>query len=130
MPGYGVGQVAEVLGVSPDTVRRWVESGKLKARRDRSGRRAVQPPELARFMASEFQSEAATRKSSSARNHFTGVVTRVVKDTVVAQVELQAGPHRMVSLITREAVDDLGLVPGVIATAVVKATNVSIELGG
>lgn len=130
MAAYRVGQVAQVLGVSADTVGRWADSGRLKAGRDRSGRRTVQPADLAEFMASQFHTETASRKSSSARNHFTGVVTRVVKDKVAAQIELQAGPHRLVSLITREAVDDLGLKPGVIATAVVKATNVSVEVPG
>src|SRR5438552_3262851 len=117
MAAYRIGQVAQVLGVSADTVGRWADSGRLKAVRDRSGRRSIQSAELARFMAAEYQAEAASRKSSSARNHFTGVVTRVLKDKVAAQVELQAGPHRLVSLITREAADDLGLEPGVIAAA-------------
>jgi molybdopterin-binding protein len=85
--------------------------------------------QLARFMAtSPMESKAEPIIGRSARNHFAGIVTRVVKDRVAAQVEIQAGPHRLVALVTREAVDELKLVPGVRAVAVVKATNVMIEL--
>lgn len=131
MGGYTIGEAAALLGVSPDTVRRWADAGRLECRRDAGGRRLVEGEELARF-AQELAAApaAASSVSQSARNRFTGIVTRVVRDTVMAQVEIQAGPSRIVSLISREAADDLGLAPGVLVVAVVKATNVVVELPG
>jgi len=120
---FKVGEAARLLGVSDDTVRRWAESGRLTL----SGTPAtIDGVELA-ALAVELGNEAQS-STSSARNRFTGIVTRVTKDTVMAQVELQAGPFRVVSLISREAADELGLAPGVLATASVKATNVGVEL--
>ena len=129
MPSYKIGDVAELLGISVDSVRRLTDSGKLTTVRTTGGQRVVDGRQLARFMAkapADFKPE--TTVSRSARNHFQGIVTRVVKDRVMAQVELQAGPYRLVSLISREAADELGLAPGVRAVAVVKATNVMVEL--
>ena len=127
MPQYRIGQVAEVLGVSADTVRRWVDAGKLPAERTGGGRRLIDGAELARFVSSGSHEIEGLRVQST-RNHLTGIVTRVVRDGVAAQVELQAGPFRMVSLMTREAADDLGLEPGMLAVASVKSTSVMIEL--
>lgn len=126
-----MGQAAELLGVSTDTLRRWADAGRLATVRTPGGRRMVEGAalaELARTLAIEPETGAIV--SASARNRFTGIVTRVVKDTVMAQVELQAGPHRIVSLLSREAADELGLAPGVLAVASVKATNVVIEVPG
>ena len=128
MRGFRIGQAAELLGVSPDTVRRWADDGRLATDRTAGGQRMVDGAELARFAVELAQSPPDDhRKVLSARNTFTGLVTRVVKDEVMAQVELQAGPNRIVSLISAEAVDELGLEPGVLAVAMVKATNVVIE---
>ncbi len=129
MSDYSVGEAAGVLGVSPDTVRRWIDGGSLDATRSANGRRQIDGAVLARFAQSLHENaELSATTTESIRNHFTGIVTKVVKDKVMAQVELQAGPFRVVALISREAVDEMGLVPGVTASAVVKATNVSIEL--
>jgi len=118
-----------LLGVSGDTVRRWVDAGRLTAERTNGGRRLVEGAELARFVvASAEDHEPEGLQIQSARNHLTGIVTKVVKDGVAAQVEVQAGPFRLVSLMTREAADDLGLEPGMMAVASVKSTNVWIEL--
>ena len=120
---FKVGEAAQLLGVSDDTVRRWADSGRLTL----SGTPAtIDGVELA-ALAQELGAEAQA-SSSSARNRFTGIVTKVTRDTVMAQVELQAGPFRIVSLISREAADELGLEPGVLATASIKATTVGIEL--
>ncbi|MDQ6713390.1 MAG: helix-turn-helix transcriptional regulator [Candidatus Dormibacteraeota bacterium] len=129
MASYKIGEVAELLGVSVDSVRRLADSGKLATIRTAGGQRVVDGRQLARFMATlPADQKSETTVGRSARNHFPGIVTRVLKDRVMAQVELQAGPHRIVSLISREAVDELGLAPGVRAVAVVKATNVIVEL--
>lgn len=128
-PQYRIGQAAELLGVSVDTVRRWIDGGRLEAVRDPGGQRHVDGADLARFAVELYDArDPELGAVSSARNSFPGIVTRVVKDTVAAQVEVQAGPHRVVSLMTAEAAVELGLEPGVRATAVVKATNVVIEL--
>jgi molybdopterin-binding protein len=129
---FRIRQAAELLGVSDDTVRRWADSGRLPTTTDPSNRRVVDGPVLARF-AEELAAEAASvtvraTVAQSARNHFRGLVTKVVKDTVMAQVELQAGPFRVVSLMSREAADELGLEPGVLAVASVKSTNVTVEI--
>ena len=115
--------------MSIDTVRRWADAGELATSRTEGGQRVVDGAELARFAAALTEGHVAGGAvRRSARNSFTGLVTRVVKDTVMAQVELQAGPFRIVSLMSREAADELALEPGVVATAAVKATNVIIEV--
>jgi molybdopterin-binding protein len=129
MSSYRIGQAAELLGVSVDTVRRWADAGRIPTRRSRGGQRVIDGADLARFATSAAPApEEETFAAQSARNRFAGIVTRVVKDRVAAQVELQAGPHRVVSLMTREAADELGLAPGMLAVAAVKATNVVVEL--
>lgn len=126
---FRLGEVATLLGVSSDTVRRWVDAGRLASVRSKTGERRVNAAALARFAATHGASaEEASVARQSARNRFPGIITRVTKDRVAAQVEIQAGPHRLVSLMTREAADELGLAPGQLASAVVKATNVVIEL--
>jgi molybdopterin-binding protein len=124
-----VSEAASLLGVSDDTVRRWADAGRLHLRKGDNGRSVVDGAELA-ALAQEIASEsaAASPTKASARNRITGIVTRITKDTVMAQVELQAGPFRIVSLISREAVDELDLEVGSIATATVKATSVGIVL--
>ena len=130
-PAYKPGQVAELLGVSVDTVRRLTTRGELKTRRTTGGQQLIDGVDLARYL----QEQSGTVESEtvavgqSARNRFPGIVTRVLKDKVMAQVEIHAGPHRIVSLMTREAADELGLAPGVLAVAAVKSTNVVIEVG-
>ena len=128
MPLFTVGQAAELLGVSPDTVRRWVDSGQIPAARTPGGRRRVDGAALAHFSATRGGSPNLAPVAESARNHFPGLVTKVTKDKVMAQVEIQAGPYRVVSLMSREAADELELVPGVMAVASVKSTNVVIEV--
>jgi len=123
-----IGQAADLLRVSPDTVRRLVDSGHIKTARSTGGQRQIDGAALARYMAARPRPDPPDVVGQSARNHFAGIVTRVIKDGVAAQVEIQAGPHRIVSLITRESADELGLKPGVVAVASVKATNVVIEL--
>lgn len=123
-----VREAATFLGVSEDTVRRWIEKGTLDAHQDDAGRKVldgVDVARLARELAVTPELHGAT--ATSARNRFTGLVTRVVKDTVMAQVELQCGPFRVVSLMSSEAATELGLEPGKIASAVVKATHVVVE---
>ncbi|WP_028045568.1 molybdopterin-binding protein [Cellulomonas sp. URHE0023] len=132
MATFRIKEAADLLGVSADTVRRWAESGRIETTTDASGRQAVDGAALARF-AEELARDAAQLApgdiaAASVRNRFTGLVTRVVKDTVMAQVEIQSGPHRFVSLMSREAADELRLEPGVLAVAAVKATNVSVEI--
>ena len=123
---YRLGQAAQVLGVSVDTVRRYADSGKLASSRTRGGQRRIDGLALARF--AESQGDARASGRSSARNRLFGVVTRVVQDRVAAQVEMRCGPFRIVAILSREAVESLGLAPGVLANAVVKATNVVVEL--
>jgi molybdopterin-binding protein len=118
-----------LLGVSDDTVRRWIDSDRLPARREGSGPAVVDGADLARVATQLHEPpEPGTTRSSSARNRLTGIVTRVVRDTVMAQVEIQAGPFRVVSLMSREAADELGLDIGVRAVATVKATQVSVDI--
>jgi molybdopterin-binding protein len=126
---YRPGQVAELLGVSVDTVRRWADGGLVKTRRSAGGQRLIDAVDLARFIGEQGGAyEPGAVVAQSARNRFAGIVTRVVKDKVAAQVELQAGPHRIVSLMTREAADELGLAAGMLAVAAVKSTNVVVEV--
>jgi len=125
-----------MLGVSVDTVRRWADAGRLPSRRSEGGQRTVAVADVSRLLGERRKGAAGapTRNrvsiASSARNRFQGVVTRIVKDRVAAVVEVQAGPHRLVSLMAAEAVDELGLRVGDEATCVVKATNVVVELPG
>jgi molybdopterin-binding protein len=128
---YRVAEAAELLGVSADTVRRWADSGKLASNRDAGGRRVIEGPALAELAAQLGRgpgTDVGPTAAHSARNRFPGIVTKVTKDLVMAQVELQAGPFRLVSLMSREAADDLGLAPGVAAVASVKSTSVTMEL--
>ncbi|HEY7859283.1 MAG TPA: TOBE domain-containing protein [Candidatus Nanopelagicales bacterium] len=132
MTQYRIKQAADLLGVSDDTLRRWSDAGRIETTTDDAGRLAVDGGALAR-LAEELAAAAPAERSQSVighsvRNRFTGLVTRVVRDDVMAQVEIQAGPHRFVSLLSREAADELGLEPGVLAVAAVKSTNVSIEI--
>ena len=126
---YRIGQAAELLGVSADTLRRWADSGRVKTTRTAGKRRSVDGADLAR-LATEIAAEQKEKgpRGQSARNCFLGIITRVTKDGVAAQVEIQSGPHRFVALITREAADELKLEPGMVADAVVKATNVGVEI--
>ena len=128
MAHFTIGQAAELLGVSPDTVRRWVDNGQLPATRTTGGQRRLNGAALARFSVERAASAPPSPVAESARNHFPGLVTKVTKDKVMAQVELQAGPYRVVSLMSREAADELKLAPGVMAVASVKSTNVVIEV--
>ena len=129
MSEFRIGQVADLLGVSPDSVRRLTDGGELETRRTEGGQRLVDGVSLARFLAEHAGlPETAAIIGQSARNRFPGIITRVVKDTVAAKVEIQAGPHRVVSLMTSEAVDELGLEPGMLAVAAVKATQVVVEV--
>ena len=128
MHTYRIGEAAALMGVSADTLRRWVDSGRLTAERDEQGRRIIPGPELAAF-AREL-SRGTDREGggvSSARNRFAGIVTEVILGDVSAQVEIQAGPFRVVSMISRESAEELGLEPGVPAVAVIKSTNVVVE---
>ncbi|MBX0298778.1 TOBE domain-containing protein [Cryobacterium sp. 1639] len=119
---------AGYLGVSDDTVRRWIDQGTLTAGVDASGRKVVDGLALAQLaQANALVPADPSGAASSARNRFVGLVTRVTSDTVMSQVELQCGPHRVVSLMSTEAVRELGLVPGSVAVAVVKATTVIVE---
>jgi molybdopterin-binding protein len=122
-----ISEAAELLGVSDDTVRRWLESGRLAAGPDEAGPRTVDATSLAAVM-SELAPPPLAVVHQSARNRFPGIVTRVEKDGVMALVEIQAGPHRIVSLMSREAADELGLAPGVPAAASIKATNVVVDI--
>lgn len=132
MQEFRIKEAADLLGVSDDTMRRWADAGRIAVRTDAGGRQSVLGADLAR-LAQEVADAAPNPDdpggaTHSARNRFTGLVTRVVKDTVMAQVEIQSGPHRLVSLLSREAVDELGLEPGMLAVASAKATNVTVEL--
>jgi len=132
MPKFRIKEAANLLGVSTDTVRRWADGGRIETTTDSSGRLAVDGAALARF--AQHLAESADHGESrvvvahSARNRFSGLVSRVVRDAVMAQVAIQAGPHRFVSLLSREAADELALEPGMLAVATVKATNVSVEI--
>lgn len=128
MPQFRIADAAELLGVSDDTVRRWAESGRLAVERDHSGRLMVGGAELAAFAREQARSAPdPSAVGRSARNRWVGLVTEVRSDAVMSQVEMQCGPHRVVSLMSTEAVEELGLAPGVRAVAVVKSTNVVVE---
>jgi molybdopterin-binding protein len=121
----GMGDAASALGVSLDTLRRWERAGKLKTTRDSANRRRVPRGEIERL--SRRPTRHSAGDSLSARNRFPGVVTSVESDGVMALVEIEAGPHRVTAAVTRDAVEELGLAPGVSATATVKATSVMVE---
>jgi molybdopterin-binding protein len=124
-----VGPAAEQLGVSTDTLRRWAALGKIRVRRSAGGQRLVPLTELRRLQDERrHRDRRRPIAAQSARNRFPGIVTRVEKDRVAAVVEVQAGPHRLVSLMTAEAATELGLKPGVGVVCVVKATNVVVEV--
>lgn len=125
---YRPGEVAELLGVSVDTVRRWCDEGRLATTRSSGGHRLVSGKDLARYLVDRATSEPETVPAQSARNRFTGIVTRVERDRVTAVVEIYSGRHRVVSLMTREAADELALEAGDLAIATVKATNVVVGL--
>ena len=132
MTAYRIKDAAALVGVSDDTLRRWAEAGRVAIGTDEAGRSVVDGVALA-ALAQELAGAAPTPEGGavvahSVRNRFTGLVTRVTRDTVMAQVEIQAGPHRFVSLLSREAAGELGLEPGVLAVAAVKATNVFVEI--
>jgi len=122
-------QAAELLGVSDDTVRRWIDNGALSASQDAAGRKVIAGNVLAEF----WQNNARPLPpnplgtGSSARNRFVGLVTNVVRDKVMTQVEMQCGPHTVISLMSTEAARELKLEPGSLAVAVVKATTVIVE---
>lgn len=127
MHEYRLAAAAELLGVSDDTFRRWADAGRVETTIDEDGRRVVEGGVLAAF-AVALAGDPGGPSSTSARNAFPGIVTRVLRGDVVSQVEVQSGPHRLVSLMTTESVDDLGLAPGVPARASVKSTHVVVEL--
>ncbi|HEY9370104.1 helix-turn-helix transcriptional regulator [Streptomyces sp.] len=130
MPSYSIGQAARLLGVSSETVRRWADGGRLRMERDGSGNRVVDGASLAAFAQERGAGLHAVPEDvpTSVRNSFAGIVTAIRFDDVIAQVEVQSGPHRLVSLVTREAVEELGLEVGVTVTARVKSTNVHVDL--
>jgi molybdopterin-binding protein len=132
VPVFRIKEAADLIGVSDDTLRRWADGGRIETTTDASGRLAVDGAALARFACELAEpgdhGDGRAVIGHSMRNRFSGLVSRVVRGTVMAQVEVQAGPHRFVSLLSREAADELGLEPGVLAIAAIKATNVSIEI--
>lgn len=128
MAGIRISEAAALLGVSDDTVRRWLEGGRLQRELASSGPAHVEARSLAALMAELAPDQEPPIARQSARNRLPGIVTRVERDGVMALVEIQAGPHRVTSLMSRESAEELGLEPGVRATAVVKSTNVVVEL--
>lgn len=125
---YRIGEAAEMLGVRVETLRRWEREGSLSTSRTPGGQRLVPAAEVARLLAERRPRRPIA--SASQRNRFEGVITEVKRDKLAATVEIQAGPHRVLAFITREAADQMGLAPGMQAVAAVKATNVTIELPG
>jgi molybdopterin-binding protein len=132
MPQFRLREAAELLGVSDDTVRRWVDSGTLTAGTDQAGRKVVDGVVLADFARRHAAASPPDPSNvlRSARNRFVGLVSKVEADGVMAQVEMQCGPHTVVSLMSSEAVRELGLEPGSVAVAVIKATMVIVETPG
>lgn len=132
MTQFRISEAAALLGVSDDTVRRWAEQGRIEVTRGANGMQVVDGvgllPLMEELAAGGVLAEAFPLARASARNRFVGLITRVQRDGVMAQVDLQAGPFRVVSLMSREAADELGLEPGMLAAASAKATTVSIEL--
>jgi molybdopterin-binding protein len=131
MSAIRIRDAAELLGVSDDTVRRWIDGGSLTAHKDSSGRKVIAGEVLAAF-AREHAAPPSdpVGSGSSARNRFVGLVTKVTADQVMAEVQMQCGPFTVVSLMSSESATDLGLEPGKLAVAVVKATTVIIETPG
>lgn len=127
---FKIGDAAELLGVSADTVRRWADAGRLNTARTAGGHRVVAGADLAALAVELADNAGEDGRSLSARNSFDGLVTKVTTDKVMAQVELQCGPNRIVALISSEAVRELGLEVGVRAVATVKATNVIVGAPG
>jgi len=129
---FRITEAARLLGVSDDTVRRWADAGRLPTTTTEGGRRLVQGGDLARFATDQAGQLPAVAAgpivAESSRNRLIGLVVRVVKDTVMAQVEIQAGRFRIVSLMSSEAATELGLEPGTLAVASVKSTNVVVEV--
>lgn len=123
---YRIGEAAQILGVRVETLRRWGRDGKLAVERTSGGQRLVSASEVARLLAERRERPRVT--SASVRNRFPGVVTDVKRDKLAATVEILAGPHRILAFVTREAVDEMGLEPGMLAVATVKATNVMVEV--
>ena len=132
MPTIRIREASELLGVSDDTVRRWIDDGALRAEPDGSGRQVIAGEDLATFARSNRGRvpQDPVEVASSARNRFAGLVTKVTTDKVMAQVEMQCGPFTVVSLMSTEAVRELNLEPGSVAVAVVKATTVIVETPG
>jgi molybdopterin-binding protein len=124
---YRIGEAAGLLGVRVETLRRWEGEGKIRVSRTEGGQRLVPAEEVARLLAERRDRPKVTARS--VRNRFPGVITEVKKDGVAATVEILAGPHRILALITREAADEMELEPGMHAVATVKATNVMVEVG-
>ena len=128
-----IGVAADTLGVSTDTVRKWIDSDQLKAVRTSSGQREINPPDLAKFLKSNILNKERSDNTGereiaiSARNRFSGIITEVIVDGVMAQIEMVAGRFRVVSLMSKEAALELDLKPGVFATATVKATNITVN---
>lgn len=127
MPQLRISEAATLLGVSDDTVRRWADQGRLPVERSQTGRMQVEGRDLA-ALAQELAADQESGLHTSARNQLRGIVTKVTRDTVMAQVELQCGPFRVVSLMSAEAVDELGLEPGVVSVASIKATQVVVAI--
>ena len=126
MPDMRISEAASLLGVSDDTVRRWAEAGRLRPGASAAGPQTVDAASVAALMA-EQRRDGGADLPLSARNRFPGIVTRVEVDGVMALVEIQAGPHRVTSLLSRESVEELGLAPGVRAVGIVKSTSVIVE---
>lgn len=128
VPNLRISEAASLLGVSDDTVRRWIDQGRLRSVSEH-GRMAIDGKALAAFAQELAETpELGGTKAASARNRMRGIVTRVLKDGVMAQVEMQAGPFRVVSLMSREAAEELGLEPGSLAVASIKSTHVVVEI--
>jgi molybdopterin-binding protein len=129
VPTIRIREAAELLGVSDDTVRRWIDDGNVSVSNDESGRKVIAGDELAAFVSANSGRvpQDPVTGGSSARNRFAGLVTKVTTDKVMAQVEMQCGPFTVVSLMSTDAVRELKLEPGSVAVAVVKATTVIVE---
>ena len=127
MSDLRIGQVANLLAISTDTVRTWIDDGKILSSRTSGGHRIIKGSDLASFL-TKSDNDPSVTSHLSARNRFLGIVTNVKKDNVMAQIEIQAGGQRIVSLISSEAAEAMKLKPGVIAAAVIKSTNVVVEL--
>lgn len=123
---YRIGEAAKILGVRVETLRRWEREGKLTTHRTAGRQREVPAAEVARVLAERGGQRPIA--AGSARNRFPGVITEIKRDELSATVEIQAGPHRVLAFITREAVDQLGLEVGMAAVATVKATSVMVNL--